>query len=97
MRPACTTPARNRVRNHDAEIFFFAGRLIFLVLGIVSLTVVHAANPRDGLRQLIAQLQTNAGNMTLREKIIKLVKTWIEQVNNGQGDLCSRPCYVLQN
>lgn len=48
--------------------------LIVAILCVFSSTV-HAADPRDELEQLTAQLQSNPSDTALRERIIKLART----------------------
>lgn len=50
-------------------------RLIIFAAAFAGLSIAHAANPREGLKQLTAQLQNNPGDSDLREKIIKLAQT----------------------
>ena len=49
--------------------------LIMFLIFIVLIPTVHAANPRDELKQLTAQLQGNPTDTTLREKIIKVAQS----------------------
>lgn len=51
-----------------------SGVIIFLVV-LVGLATAHGADPHAELKQLVTQLQTNAGDTALREKIIKLALT----------------------
>ncbi len=52
-------------------------RSIFLVVAMLCVftSTAHAANPREELKQLTAQLQSNPSDTALREKIIKLAGT----------------------
>lgn len=51
----------------------FATRLVMVVLMSYIVSVqAHASNPREELKQLTAQLQSNPNDIALREKIIKL-------------------------
>lgn len=45
---------------------------IVFVIAFVSLATAHAVNPREELKQLAAQIQSNPNDTALREKIIKL-------------------------
>lgn len=51
------------------SLFLFAVALFVLSIS------AHAANPREELQQLVAQLQRNPSDTALREKIIKLAQT----------------------
>lgn len=48
---------------------------LFVVALFVLSISAHAANPREELKQLVAQLQSNPSDTALREKIIKLAQT----------------------
>lgn len=49
--------------------------LIFFIASLVMAASAHATNPREELKQLTAQLQSNPSDTALREKIIKLART----------------------
>lgn len=51
------------------------GRFIIFTIALIGLATAHAANPREELKQLTAQLQGNPTDPALREKIIKLART----------------------
>ena len=55
------------INSCKTTIFVFA--LLVLAAG------AHAANPRDELKQLVTQLQSNPSDTALREKIIKFAQT----------------------
>lgn len=54
---------------YTSKVLLFVFTVLFLVAS------VHAASPRDELKQLSTQLQSNPNDTALREKIIKLAQT----------------------
>lgn len=71
--PAQSNECDAQLNNRDSMKYIC--KHIFFAIVFVGLTTAHAANPREELKQLTAQLQSNPSDTALREKIIRLVLT----------------------
>ncbi len=65
----CTLSTRDQSMKSVSRFLILATAFLALV------TTAHAANPREVLKQLTAQLQSNPNDTALREKIIELALT----------------------